>query len=179
MSVAEARKVCLEKYAHPSKIKKTTQSYTTLYTNPRVLYYILVRNLYSRRSSKKPNNDTLLETLYYIMDGLFVDFVELILDYVTKVCNMSRSFPLLYSNLLTHILKYFNISLDTEKRCKTHIPTINENTLKSFKFKSLPSGHWKYKEKISTDGTENLRLRPRSKSFLLIRPSGLKKMSRR
>jgi len=40
MLTTKARKLCFEKYAHRSTIKKSNQFYTTLLSNPRILYYI-------------------------------------------------------------------------------------------------------------------------------------------
>ena len=53
----------------------------------------LVRTIYPQGSSKETTNNTLLETLHYYMQGYFVDFVELILKYMTQVYNLSRNFP--------------------------------------------------------------------------------------
>lgn len=134
-------KVYLHKYAHPSMIKKSNQSYPPLYSNPRILYYILIRTIYPWGSSKEIANDPLLETLSYIMEGYSIDFTNFILEYITKVYNLSRNYPLPYSNLLTHIFKAFQIFLEGEECLDSHIPTINENTLKSLKFKPLSSRH--------------------------------------
>ena len=53
------------------------------------------------------------------MEGYAVDFAELILEYMIKVYNLTWNFPLLYSNLLTHIFKYFHVSLEAEKCLET------------------------------------------------------------
>ena len=76
----------LKSIFHPSKIKKSNQSYTTLYLDRRILYYILVRTIYSWGLSKETTNDTLFKNLYYIMEGYSINFAELILEYMTKVC---------------------------------------------------------------------------------------------
>jgi len=105
-----------------------------------------VRTIYPCGSSKETTNDIFVENLQYVIEGYSVDFAELILEYMTKVRNMAQNFPLSYSNLLRHIFKYFYISLEAEEHLGTRIPTINENTLKSLKFKSLPTGYWKYED---------------------------------
>jgi len=45
-----------------------------------------------------------------------MDFAELILEYVIKICSLSRNRPLPYSNLLTHTGMAFQISLEGEAR---------------------------------------------------------------
>ena len=82
------------------------------------------------------------------MEGYTIDFAKLKLEYMTKVCNLSTDLSLLYSNLLTHIFKVFNVSLEDEKLLEISIPTINENTLKTLRFKPLPSSVWKHEEKF-------------------------------
>jgi len=88
MSASKSRRLYLEKYVHPFKIKKSNQSYKASYSNQRIFYYILVRTIYPQGSSKEITNDTPLKTLYYIMEGYSIDFTELILEYMTKVCNL-------------------------------------------------------------------------------------------
>jgi len=141
MSASKARKLCLDKYIHPSRIKKSNQSCTTLCSNPRILYYILVRTIYPRGSSKETTNYTLLETLYYIIEGYSMDFAELIFKYMTKVCNLSKNYPLPYTNLLTYIFKVFQIFLKGKEWLDSQIPTIDKTIVKSLKFKPLPFGH--------------------------------------
>ena len=46
MLASKGQKLGLNKYVNPSKIKKSNQSYTTLYSDPRILYYILVIAIY-------------------------------------------------------------------------------------------------------------------------------------
>jgi len=41
--------------------------------------------------SKETTNDTLLEALYYIMEGYSVDFVKFTLEHMTKVYNLIRN----------------------------------------------------------------------------------------
>ena len=77
--------------------------------------------IYPQASSKETTNDTLFKT-YYIKEGYYVDFAELILECMTKVYNLSRNFPLPYFNLLTHIFKAFNVSVKEEGRLDTQIP---------------------------------------------------------
>jgi len=108
------------------------------------------------------------------MEGYLVDFVRLILEYMTRVYNLARNFLLYYSNVLTHIFKYFYISPQVEQHLKTQIPTIKENNLKCLIFKPLPIGHWKHEDKISTDDIELVKPRPSLKSFLPYGPSGLR-----
>ena len=56
------------------------------------------------------------------MKGDIVDFTDLImLEYMTKVCNMPRNLPLSYPNLLTHIFKVFNAFFEDEE-CQGKIP---------------------------------------------------------
>jgi len=78
-----------------------------------------VRTTYPYASSRETTTDTLLETLYYIMESYSVDFTKLILEYMTNVCNLSINFPLCYSNLLMYIFRYFNISLEAEEHLET------------------------------------------------------------
>ena len=66
-SATKARKLRLNKYDHPSKIKKTNQYYSTIYSNPQILYYVLVKTIYLSGFSKETTNDTLLPILHYIM----------------------------------------------------------------------------------------------------------------
>ena len=56
---------------------------------------------------------------------------------------------------------------------------LNENTLKSLKFKPLPSGYWKHEEEISGDDTWNPKPHPYLKIILVLEPNGLKGMSMR
>ena len=49
----------------------------------------------------------------------------------------------------------------------TQIPIINVNTLRSLKFKPLPSFLWKHEEEIFVNDTEILNPQP----YLKIRPS--------
>ena len=93
MSATKACKLCPEKYSYPSKSKKSDQSYIALHSDPRILYYILVTTIYPCGSSKETTNYTLIKTPYYIVEGYSVDFAELILEYMTKVCNISKVFP--------------------------------------------------------------------------------------
>ena len=45
MSADKVRKLYLTKYAHHFKIKKSDQSHLTLYSDPGILHYILVRTI--------------------------------------------------------------------------------------------------------------------------------------
>jgi len=88
------------------------------------------------------------------MDGYSMDFSELILEYTTKVCNLSRNYPLPHSNLFICIFRSFQIFLKGKECFDSQILTINEATLKSLKFKPLPSGYWKHEEEISANDIE-------------------------
>jgi len=79
---------------------------------------------------------------------------------MTKDCSLTRNFPLPLLNLLTHIFKYFNIPLEVEEHFETQISTVNENTLKSLKFKPLPTGHWKHEDEISVDNIKSAKPLP-------------------
>ena len=94
------------------------------------------------------------------MEGYSVHFAELFLEYMTKIYNLPWNFPLPYSNLLTHISKYFYICLGGQECLEIKIPTINENILKSLKFKPLPMVHWKHEDKISADDNESIKPYP-------------------
>ena len=85
MSTVKVRKLYRQKYAHPLRIKKINQSYMSLCLDQQILYYILVRTMYHRVSSKETTIDTLLGTLYYIMEGYSIDFVKV--EYMTRICN--------------------------------------------------------------------------------------------
>ena len=52
MSANKVRKLYLKKYAHHFKIKKSDQSHLTLYSDPGILHYILVRTICPWSSSK-------------------------------------------------------------------------------------------------------------------------------
>ena len=80
-----------------------------------------------------------------------MDFADLILEYTTKVCNLSWNYPSPYSNLLTHILKTFQMFLEGKQHLNSHILTINETTVKSLKLKPLCSGHRKHEHEISAN----------------------------
>ena len=69
-------------------------------------------------------------TLYYIMEEYSIDFVELTLECITKVYNLSRKFSLPYSNSLTHIFETFQIPIAAEDCLDTQVPTINEHPQK-------------------------------------------------
>ena len=45
MSTSKARKPCLNKYAHASKIKESNQSNTALHSDLGIFYFILVRTI--------------------------------------------------------------------------------------------------------------------------------------
>ena len=83
-----------------------------------------------------------------------MDITEFILEYMAKVYNLSRNYALPYSNFLTHIFKALQVSLESEELHHSQIPTINENRLKSPKFKPLPFGCSKHAEDIFTDDIE-------------------------
>jgi len=95
-----------------------------------------------------------------------VNFTKLILEYMTKVYNLSQNYPFPYSNLLTRIFKVFQISFKGEEYLHSQILTINENTPKSLKFKPLPYINWKYEEEISANDIETLTLQ----SYLEVIP---------
>ena len=90
MSSVKAHKICLQKYAHLSKLRKPTSptqlctltygSYTIFWLGPSIL--------------KAP---------YHIMEGYSIDFAELILVYMTNVNNLSRN----YSEIMRRKLNYF------------------------------------------------------------------------
>ena len=112
MLVVKARKLCLQKYANPVKIKKINQSYTMLYLDPQILSYILVWTIYPWGLSKETTNDIIFKIPYYIMERYYAHFAKLILKYMIKVCNISLNFPSPHSNLLSHIFKAFQVSLE-------------------------------------------------------------------
>jgi len=85
MSVVKARKLFLQRYANPAKFQKTNQSYIELYADARILYYILVMTIYPRGCLAETTNGGVLQTLHYIMKGYSLNFVELIIEYMTKV----------------------------------------------------------------------------------------------
>ena len=119
MSSAKAHKIYLRKYTLPYKINKTNQSYVALYSDSHIIYYIFVRTIYPQDHPRRPPITTFLRTSTISWRGYSVDFVELTLDYMTKVCNLSRNFPLPYSNILAHIFKIVNLSLEVEDRLNT------------------------------------------------------------
>lgn len=88
--------------------------------------------------------------LYNSIEGYFVDFAKLIVEYMTKVCNLSQNYRLPYLYLLTHIFNAFRISLEGKECLNSQIPIINENILNNLKFKLLLYGCWKHEEEIST-----------------------------
>jgi len=92
------------------------------------------------------------------MDRYAVEFAELMLGYMIKVCNRS-SFPLPHSNLLTYIFKAFHVSLEDQDHHGIQIPMINE-TLKSLRFASLRFGLWKDEEEIMTDNIKTPKTEP-------------------
>jgi len=60
-------------------------------------------------------NDTLIKTIYYIVECYTIDFAELMLEYMTKLCNLFRNSFLRYFNLLHHIFNAFNLALEDEE----------------------------------------------------------------
>ena len=64
------------------------------------------------------------------MEGYTVDFARLILDYMTKISQLSQNYLLPYSNLLARLFQAYNVPLDGEECLTFYVPTINEETLK-------------------------------------------------
>lgn len=92
----------LSKYAKPNtSTKKANQLlYTNYFSKPRLLHYILVRTINSKKFTKENLNKELIELVYMVMEEKFVDLATLMLDYMKKSVLFGKKSHLPYGNLL-------------------------------------------------------------------------------
>ena len=120
-----------------TKIKKANQSYTTIYLDLEILYYNMVGTIYQVPPVTKPPMTPSLR-LYYIMEEYTVDCAELMLEYITSVCNMSRNLPWSYSNLLTHDFQASHVPLEDDEHLDSHHQWAHSQTV-SYTHLTLPT----------------------------------------
>jgi len=178
MWTVKACKLYLNKDAHPSKIKKFNQSYITLCSDPKVLYYILVRTILFWNSIKDTINDTLVAAVYCIMEEIPLILQNLFLSTWPKSVTWLEIFPYLTPTCSPTFSKPFIFPL---------------RQMIALRLKSLPSMRAPIKPQIQTTLLETLETwggdlcwwhwEPQnyssSKLFLPLRRNGLKKTSKR
>jgi len=105
---------------------------------------VFVCIFYPKDHSKEASNEIGLEAIYRLMNGYSVDHASIILNYMYRVANMSRTPSLPYGKVLTHIFTPFKVTLDLKKCVTQLVPMISVHSLKTLHFYKIEPQGWQH-----------------------------------